>query len=330
MTPNATNVGRDLTLAATIDDRWVPHFATCVASIAGSHRGESVRFLMLQGPDLSTASVRSLRDFVREHGMEFEPIRVSESLHATLPPTSHMFSPLVWYRLLLPELAPEVDKVIFLDADTLVLQSLKPLLETDLADSVLAAVSNANPSEHVLRLGLDPNAPYFNAGVMVMNLAAMREEHFGRRGLALGRERHADFIFNDQDVLNVLADGRWKQLHPRWNAMSHLWLRPHTVDRESVDLMDATASASPAIVHFEGFQTVKPWFYRSLHPHRFLYRQYRAQTPWPLEGLEGVSVVAAFLRRLPLRWQYAIANAKGRAAARRSARDRANTPSTAS
>lgn len=315
MTQGATAGLAELAIATTIDDRWVPHFATCAASLAASRGAESVRFVMLQGPSLSDASVRDLRSFVGDLGMEFDAIPISESVDASLPPTAAFFSPLVWYRLLLPELLPDLDRLLFLDADTLVLQSLATLFTMDLGDNLVAAVGQPTPPHHHT-LDPRPDEPYFNAGILVMNLHAMREEQLGPRALALGHERYQQFIFNDQDVLNYLTRDRWTALHPRWNAMSHLWFTPEANVRPYTPLEAAAARHSPAIVHFEGHQTVKPWFYRSVHPLRQLYRDYRAQTPWQLDELELKSFSGSILRRLPIRTQYAIARAKDRHAER--------------
>jgi lipopolysaccharide biosynthesis glycosyltransferase len=300
----------EVSIALAIDDGYVPHFATCVASIAASRGRESVRFFLLQGPTLSERSARRLRDFVRDHGMELETIPITDDVVASLPPT-RLYAPIVWYRLLVPELLPHLDRVLVLDADLLVLQSLRSLYDRDLGNHLLAAVGTST-DERVLGLGLDPAAPYLNTGVMLMNLEAMRDEKLGPRAIAFGHERNADLIFPEQDALNVLAKNRWDRLHPRWNAMSHLWLMPENSDLAYSDLDQESARLSPAIVHFEGFQTVKPWFYRSVHPLRFLYREYRAQTPWPMETLERRSISGSLLRRLPIRWQYALTRTKVR------------------
>lgn len=302
--------GREVAIATTFDDAWVPHFATCATSIAASRGGEDVRFIILKGPALSAAAVDGMRDFVRGLGMELDAVEIPRAALDALPPTI-LFSQLVWYRLLLPDVLPDLDRVLALDADTLVLQSLGPLYEQDLGDNLLAAVAQPAPTKHHLgALGLGPDQPYFNAGVMLMNLAAMRDEQLGQRAISLGHERYEDFIFAEQDALNVLAVDRWAHLHPKWNALSYLWLLPEDADGTYSALDRAAAQASPAIVHFEGFQTVKPWFYRSAHPLRHLYRQYRAHTPWPLELLEHKSMSGAVLRRLPLRWQYALTRMK--------------------
>lgn len=304
-----------VTIATTIDDGWLPHFATCVTSLAASKGGESVRFLMLQGPTLSDSALADLRAFVRDHGMELDPVPIPEDLLATLPPTL-LFSPLVWYRLLLPDLLPDLDRVLALDADTLVLQSLAPLWDRFSPDTLVAAVGQpVTGVEARLRgLGLDPAASYFNAGVMLMDLNGMRSEGIAQRAIALGHERHQEFVFAEQDALNVLLAGQWECLHPKWNALSYLWLLPEDADATYCKLDRAAATASPAVVHFEGFQTVKPWFYRSVHPLRHLYREYRSQTPWPLTELDRKSMSGALLRPLPIRWQYGITRARARVA----------------
>lgn len=308
---------REVTIATTIDDAWIPHFATCVASIAASRGSEQVRFLMLKGPMLSAAALADIRDFVRDNGMALESVTIPDDALASLPPTL-LFSPLVWYRLLLPELLPEHDRILALDADTLVLQSLTPLYERQLGDHLVAAVGQpvTGTHERMLSLGLDPADSYFNAGVMLMNLDGMRAEQLGRRAVALGHERYADYIFAEQDALNVLLSRRWDHLHPKWNTLSYIWLLPTDADGTYSELDLAAARSSPAVVHFEGFQTVKPWYYRSVHPLRHLYREYRAQTPWPLEQLERKSLSGAVLRPLPVRWQYRLTRSKARVAAR--------------
>ncbi len=64
-----------------------------------------------------------------------------------------------WYRIFLPDLLPEVDRILFLDADLLALDSLAPLWETDLSEHYLAAVTNVFQADHLFRpaqLGLRP------------------------------------------------------------------------------------------------------------------------------------------------------------------------------
>ena len=92
------------------------------------------------------------------------------------------------------------------------------------------------------RLSLPPGAPYFNSGVMLFDLAAIRAQ--GQ--LEAARDfatNHRDLcIDHDQDALNVAFQGKWQVLDWRWNAVSLYG-----------DLM----KKRPFIRHFTG---KKPWF----------------------------------------------------------------------
>lgn len=308
----------EVAVAVAIDDAYVPHFATCVASIAASRGREAIRFFVLQGPTLSERSVRALRDFVHGTGMALETIPITDDLAGSMPQT-RAYPSIIWHRLLIPQLLPDLDRVLVLDADLIVLQSLWPLYRRDMGSDLLAAVGTSATFAHgsvdrVRALGLEPEGRYLNTGVMLMNLDAMRADALGSRAIRFGHERLADLTFPEQDALNVLAKGRWGLLHPRWNAMSHHWLKADRDEPTYSGLENESARLSPAIVHFEGLPTVKPWNYRSRHPMRFLYRDLRATTPWPLARLDGKNWISAVLRRLPLRAQYAIAREKRRVA----------------
>lgn len=304
--------GRSVSIACAFDDAWAPHFATCAASIAASRGTEHVHLILLGGPTLASGTAAAIGDYVQDLGLSWELRTPSERDLRALPGAA-IFSPLVWYRTLLPALLPEHDRVLSLDADTLVLQSLVPLFERDLGDNLLSAVSAApGPAPHFRGdfAGLRPLRYCFNAGVMVLNLEAMRDAETGPRAIALGHEKGERLIFAEQDALNHLARDRWDMLHPKWNALSYLWLAPEFADDAYTPLERAAARASPAVIHFEGGAIVKPWYFRCSHPLRGLYREYRAQTPWPLERLEDVSLAGAALRRMPFRWQYAISQYK--------------------
>jgi lipopolysaccharide biosynthesis glycosyltransferase len=310
---------RDVTIACVFDDAFVPHFATCATSIAASRGSESVHFILVAPPTLTSPMSAAVGDYVRELGLSLEVVTPPEELVRSLP-ESRVFSHLVWYRTLLPSLLAEHHKVLSLDADTLVLQSLAPLFEQDLGDKPLAAVAaptRAGRWESYCRsIGFEPSHRYFNAGVMMLNLEAMRESGLPAQAITLGHEKGDVFTYAEQDALNYVARDNWALLHPKWNALSYLWVRPDEANVSYTELEVATARRSPAVVHFEGGQPIKPWYYRSSHPLRHLYRCYRAQTPWPLEQLENPSVVGAVLRRLPVRWQYTIAQYKSAIAAR--------------
>jgi lipopolysaccharide biosynthesis glycosyltransferase len=321
---------RPIHIASATDARYVPHLATLIESFAASNSLDGITLHLLHD-DSVTPDVRDrLRTSSDRHGLSVEFVDPAARSSNDMPPAADV-PPVIWYRIWLPELLARLDRVLYLDADTLVLQDLHALWRCDVNDGLLAAV--AQPREmggaaRLTALGHAPLPAYFNSGVLLMNLARMRAERLSQRLAELGRAlaedmKHpgwvsAEFPYPDQDAYNLACDGRWQELHPRWNCFGSLFL-PGPVEAcvdESVEFAEAVAS--PAILHFEGSIFAKPWNYRCVHPHRNLYREYRRRSPWPLAELEGSGLKERILDLLPVRQQVALGRLKRRVAARAS------------
>ncbi len=191
------------------------------------------------------------------------------------------------YRLRITDLLPrDVERVVFVDTDVVVRGPLRELWETDLQGAVLGAVRDAvypwagSPKCLDWReLGVDPDMPYFNAGVMVIPLDEWRASDVGRRALKLVCDHVLHYA--DQCGLNIVANGNWKPLAPHWNLQSgHLqddsvgWIVESLGDMER-------ARRAPTIVHFTWFLgRPKPWEPCSTAPYRDLWFDALDHTAW--------------------------------------------------
>ena len=194
-----------------------------------------------------------------------------------------------WYRIFLPRLLAGVDRLLFLDCDLVVADSVAELWATDVEDHYLAAVTNVFMVDHLFRvdeLGLSDPRDYFNAGVMLMNLDAMRRDGCTEAMYEYGTAHAAELVFRDQDVLNVILGRRRKALHPRWNVMNSVVRFPYSPDVFGVRAVEE-ARRAPAIRHFEGPGLNKPWHAACDLEGRELYAEHRRHTPWPEFELEG-------------------------------------------
>jgi lipopolysaccharide biosynthesis glycosyltransferase len=208
----------------------------------------------------------------------------------------------VWFRILLPELLPHAERVLYLDSDLIVTDDLQPLWDIDLDGCLLAAVTNPlypfMPPYPAISLGIPNASDYFNSGVLLMDLGQMRAEDTTSR-LRQYATRHPGNHFPDQDALNVVCRHRRLSLHPRWNVQSSLYeLRTSELPFPTSEIEEARAH--PAIIHFIG--PFKPWQYLCRHPHQSLYFDHAAATPWGAPALEGRTPRTIVLRRLPLAW----------------------------
>ena len=276
-----------LHVCCAVEGGYVPHGAAMVHSliVAG---GTPTTVHWLHGVDLSAADRDRLTGMVEALGATIDFVGVDDERCVGLP-TEGFTRRATWYRIFLPELRPDVDRVLYLDADVLVLDSLAELEALDLQGGYVAAVTNVFQPDHAhwpARLGLDPAQRYFNAGVMVMDLAAMRRDGCTEALRRFGVERAPDLALRDQDAVNVVLGAGRLELAPRFNAMTSVLRFPHAADVLGAEAVEE-ARRRPAIRHFEGPPVGKPWHYLADPAERELYRRHRAATPWPDVRLEG-------------------------------------------
>ncbi len=173
-------------------------------------------------------------------------------------------------RLFLGEVCA-TPRVLYLDSDMLVLDSLVPLLTADLGGRSAAAVPNHPPFETLgvairrsQRGSLAADLPYFNAGVVLLDTRLWNERGIGIRGRQY-LSSHPRSRLLDQDALNIALVGDWLALDRIWNApagpldVGATWamlekIRPAI--RGEIDRW-AAAQRSARILHFTGHP--KPW-----------------------------------------------------------------------
>lgn len=158
-----------------------------------------------------------------------------------------------YHRLALPAaLKEEYDRILYLDCDIFIHGGdFAALFEIDLGGHAIAAVRDfaqwESPEFHLPALkdhGL-PNAKYFNSGVQLVDTKAFHDQEILGQCIAFGRENIAKMTYHDQQLLNCVLQGEWKEISPVWN-WQHIVGPPPFIDKVAV-----------SISHFIGPK--KPW-----------------------------------------------------------------------
>lgn len=181
----------------------------------------------------------------------------SENRFHRIPVDSRRFSHLhglhgnhmTYSRLLLPELLPRKERVLYLDSDVVVHTSIDAIWEwpmTRLVGAVpigvvaYSAVERKLLNEH----GVPDDAPYFNGGVLLIDLAGWREQSVSNRLLNIAREYGEHLAAQDQTVLNLFFSNSFDHLPARFNIIALPTNQPPEADPDG-------------IIHFVG--SPKPW-----------------------------------------------------------------------
>ncbi|MDD6699024.1 MAG: glycosyltransferase family 8 protein [Veillonellaceae bacterium] len=226
--------------------------AAIMLSMALRHTAAAVRVHILHDETLVADDQARLARVVSNHGGEaiFHRVELPEEVRG-LSSLRHITVGTL-FRLFLPSVCADVDRILYLDIDVFVQMDLGELYAADL-DGALAGVVLDVPQTRerdvavrcYRRLGIDA-AHYFNAGVLLLDCAAVRREMDllgeGLHFLTV----HRALLFADQDALNALFRGHVRFLDGRCNQQVDL----------AQPLPDGIFDMS-AILHFSGY--LKPW-----------------------------------------------------------------------
>ena len=281
-------------ITCTIDNNYIRHCAVMLKSLHLANPEESISVYILHGV-IDPAERARLAAYLGDFLPSVSFLQLDEEMLSGFPVFGHI-TLAAYFRLLLPAALPHaVEKVLYLDSDLIVVDSLRDLWESSLGESSIAAVEEHNQDFDRRRLGLAEGSLVFNSGVMLIDLKCWRRENILASGLEFARTHPERIKHWDQDVLNALLETRWHRLDWRWNALPHLWMQSMYADPATPLGQQAEAvRARPAVIHFAGSGIAKPWHHRCSHPWRLRYRDLLQQTPWaglPLEDAPDASLV---------------------------------------
>ncbi|MBW4722338.1 glycosyltransferase family 8 protein [Saccharothrix obliqua] len=256
-------------IVCAIDSRFVLPLCVLMESLAdaNAHVLDVMRVIVLH-EDLSPESIERLRFHATRLGLHLE-LRRAEVAGQDLPVSSRI-TKATYLRLRIGDMFPDEQRVLYVDADMVVLSDIEPLLAQSTGGHPLAAVVDPTgprfryreASERWRKLGVPVDREYFNAGLILFDLQACADTDLFERADEFLVRYPELAVHHDQDALNWAADGGWERLNPRWNTfpMSTIAARPDYVHRaESVQplrsLLQDESRAS--ILHFSGRH--KPW-----------------------------------------------------------------------
>jgi lipopolysaccharide biosynthesis glycosyltransferase len=293
-----------LVIGCGTDDRYAMALAVTLRSVFETLDASCDATVFIMDGGISAANERRLRRVVERSSrrVDVELVKVDVARYAHLKTTEHV-SRAMYFRLLLPEAIPvRFSKVIYLDCDLLVRADLSRLWRADmLGKPLLAAQDFGAPvfSTKTLgfpyqRFGIDPQTPYLNSGVLVMDLARWRAEGYADAIQRFLVEHQADVQFGDQDGINAVMAGNWGELDPLWNVQTYIGLderylqmiedSPHKrrLVRDRRRLM-----RDAFIWHFVG--EWKPWIRGEIPPRQLQWLRTLRQSGW-FEGGELESI----------------------------------------
>jgi len=244
---------KEIPIFFAVDDAYCPFLAVALQSLISNASSEHMYLIKILQTDISSENKKKIGKFERENvDIEFVDLnyyiqKIKDKLH-----TRDYYSKTTYFRLFLPNLFPQYDKVLYLDSDIVILDDIAQLYNIDMGDNLVAAAPddviqfNKVFQVYVEKVvGVADYRRYFNAGVLLMNLHELRRFKFLEKFL-YSLDRIKFTVAQDQDYLNRLCKGRVKLLDRVWDRMP---IADPKIKTEDVKLIHYNLAFKPW--HFE-------------------------------------------------------------------------------
>jgi lipopolysaccharide biosynthesis glycosyltransferase len=200
-------------IISAADERFAAHFAAMLHSAWTHHPTAEFYFLDC---GLKPGTLADLQELATKRGIRLNIIRVDATAFCDLP-TTKALSAAAYARLLIPDLLPKtVERVLYLDADTIVVSDLTALWQTDMGEAAIAAVHDPAATQIEREIGIDVDeGSYVNSGVMLMNLVVWRDEELATTAMAFAKKHNPRTC--DQPSINFACAGKITYVPEEWN-----------------------------------------------------------------------------------------------------------------
>lgn len=270
------------------NDAFVPVLSVMLRSII-DHASEANNYdVIVLSRDISGAYARELNTMVSDHGnFSLRIVDITDELadYALYTENRPEITVETYFRLVMPDLMKRYPKALYLDGDMIANCDVAELYAVDVSGHLLAASYDCDSigryhkpdaelkeyRDGVLKLK-DPDG-YFCAGVLAINLDRFRQEFSGKD--LMGFAASYPWRQHDQDVLNVLCQGKTKLLSPAWDLLRDAGNNRFMPSQLYAEFL--AAEKDPKIVHYGGKR--KPWIYLDVERGEYFWK-YAGQTPF--------------------------------------------------
>lgn len=277
-----------MNIVYTVDNNFVPQLAAGMCSIMENNRAsEQIDFYVI-GLGISDKSKQMLNNFAELYNRKITIIEMQEiKSYLDFEFDTSGWSDIVLARLLIGDILPDdVERVLYLDGDTIVRGNLDELWEIDMKHCVIgASIEPTVPKDRLKNLDMAETDFYVNAGVLLIDLAKWRKEDIGNKIIEFYKARGGKLFANDQDAINGALKGRILPISPKYNFCNIYNQYPYRYLKKLMgpakyfsEKVFKEAVANPVIIHYLGEE--RPWRAGNTHKYRKDYKNYLDRTPW--------------------------------------------------
>ena len=219
-----------LNVVYACDNTFVPLLAASIKSLEINSPGV-IKDIHIVNDNISAKNIQKLKN-------SFNSQEINLIIHETKDvtgPTNNVprfygqaLPSTTFYRLYVQNIVPKgTERVVYLDADMIVLEHLTKLWEIDLKGNILAAVQDPGIKtlgcswgggiKNYADFGYQSEDKYLNSGMLVIDLPAWIKNEVMEKALEVSVNHRKHLVYADQYCINAVIANRWLPLDSKWN-----------------------------------------------------------------------------------------------------------------
>jgi len=262
-----------MNVLVTLNSNYIKPLKVMLYSLFRNNQSESFTIYLMHS-SLHEQELKDLRQFVERLGNQLHVIYIDDHYFKDAPTLLH-YTKEMYYRLLAFKFLPkELDRILYLDPDILVINSIRELYDTELDDYLYAAAYHDKiglKEVNKVRLNAFDIDAYYNSGVLLMNLTLQRQLIDENIIYEFVEQNRSKLIMPDQDIMNVLYSKQIKSLDERLYNYDVRFYTYYKIKSGGECDMDYIFK-NTVILHFCGKK--KPWEKHYSGKFHSLYKQY--------------------------------------------------------
>lgn len=273
-----------MNVAYSCNDYYIPQTGISMISLFENNKDVDEICVFLISKNVSEDNVNKLRIIAESYQREFKEVRFDDIAYDLKLSNTGRHIATIYTKVFFPRIKG-IDKMIYLDSDTVVVGSLKGLWEDEL-DGVYMGVVETLPTKFYKELGLPKGDRFFNDGMAICNVAYCREHNLIRKILKLVEDYNGNPPTLSEGALNKVCYGKVKYISLKYNLMAGLLYMcnldasymSHLLHYSEEELRQSCEY--PIVIHYLTAFYSRPWYKNCSHPYKDKYLEYKALSPW--------------------------------------------------
>lgn len=258
----------------TFDKRIIYGSAVAIKSLIDCANPDTEYDIYVYHPDIDDKTIKEFEKMLEgtRHSINFQYVDKERFKNAPIN-KGGSWTEVVYYRLLIPELLPQYDKVIYSDTDVLFKKDLSEVYNEDLTEYECASPAMEKNGEDMICHKYFPdnnNELIHSSGFIVMNCKKMRENNFTERVFNTIEKHHDELRFFDLDVFNITCQNI-KNLPFRYVYLQSFYYNEDITKANEYGFVKKiysdeelkTEKDNVVIVHYAG-KPGKPWRFKKV------------------------------------------------------------------